>query len=53
MDLRLQIPISISAHGAGFVCGRDRVEKTLTHGLEPHETRGWHLVMSDDPEREI
>jgi hypothetical protein len=37
----------------GFGCGRDRVKKALSHGLEPPETRGRHRAMNDDAEREV
>jgi hypothetical protein len=53
MDSRLQIPTSISALAARFGCGRDRVKKALAHGLEPPDTPGGHLAMSDDAKKEI
>jgi hypothetical protein len=53
MDSRLQDPTSISVLAAGFGYDRDRVQKALAHGLEPPETRGRYLAMSNDAEREI
>jgi hypothetical protein len=50
---QLQIPVSISALAADFGCSRDRVKKALLHGLEPPETRGRHLALSDKVEQEL
>jgi hypothetical protein len=49
----LSLPISISSLVRAFDCKRDRVTSALAHGLEPPETRGRHLGLAEDHEREL
>jgi hypothetical protein len=53
LESRLRIPVSIGALAAGFGCAPGRVKKALAHGLEPPETRGRHLALSDEVEQEL
>jgi hypothetical protein len=49
----LSLRISISALARAFNCKCDRGTSALEHGLEPPETRGRHLGLAKDHEREL